>query len=118
MLSEKSYSTNQSNLQRKADKYEEPKKYDKSYPQQQKGRYNDSYHQQKEKPAKQEKPRCVYKYKIERDESGINRYVLEEPINNPIKLINNYDIVCVYPSNGTKYYKNVNIYNYKNKLII
>jgi len=92
----------------------EHKPYNNSYkyPPQQK---NDSYD---DKKKKQEQPKSVYKYKIERDESGNSRYVLEEPISNPLKLINDYDIVCVYPSNGTKYYKNVNIYNYKKKIII
>ena len=133
MMNEKSYSTTkkQSNPQRKEDRYDiksypqrkedkygDPRQYDKSYHQQQKGRYNDSYHQQKAKPAKQEKTRSVYKYKIERDESGNCRYVLEEPIDNPSLLVNYREFVCVYPSNGTKYYKNVNIYNYKKKIII
>ena len=113
--------------------YEYPTKRDvKSNPQQQKDRYVDAYTQrqkvnydnpkqdkksypqrQNDKKTKQEQPRSVYKYKIERDESGNNRYVLEEPIDNPLKLINDCDIKCVYPSSGTKYYKNINIYKYK-----
>jgi hypothetical protein len=120
--------------------YKYPTKCDvKSYPQQQKDRYVDaytqrqkinydnprqddkSYYQQKTKSVKQEKqekPRSVYKYKIERDESGNSRYVLEEPIDNPINLLNNREFVCIYPSSGAKYYKNINIYNYKKKIII
>ena len=34
----------------------------------------------------------------------------EKPL---IKLINNYEIKCVYRINMNNYYKNVNIYNYK-----
>jgi hypothetical protein len=130
-LSRKSRSTTKEQIYtytpQKENNYDNPiqtYRYKESYTQHKKYNYDNlrqddkSYYQQKTKSEKQEKPRSIYKYKIERDESGINRYVLEEPINNPIKLINNYDIVCVYPSNGTKYYKNVNIYNYKNKLII
>ncbi len=78
-----------------------------------------SHSQQKnDKTTKQAQPRSVYKYKIERDKSGNCSYVLEEPIHNPIKVINNYEIKCIYPNSGTKYYKNVNIYNYKKKIII
>jgi hypothetical protein len=107
--------------QRKADRYEE------SYPQRKVNNYDNprqdykSYHQPKAKqdnPTKQEKSRHVFKYKIERDELGNSRYVLEKPIDNPLKLINNHDIVCIYPSSGVKYYKNINIYNYKKKIII
>ncbi len=113
--------------QRKEDKYVNPysqrkeDKYVNPYSQRKEDKYGDprhdykSYHQEK---AKQEKSRRVFKYKTERDESGNSRYVLEEPIDNPLKLINNHDIVCIYPSNGAKYYKNINIYNYKKKIII
>ena len=82
----------------------EHKSYDHSYkyPPQQKN----------DRTTKQTQSSNIFKYKIERDESGNCRYVLENPDYNPLKVINNYDIVCVYPSNGTKYYKNVNIYNY------
>jgi hypothetical protein len=104
--------------QRKADKYEEPynqyKKYNYDNPRQD---YK-SYHQQKAKPVKQEKTRSVYKFKIERDESGNCKYVLEDPIVEPNLHVNYREFVCVYPSNGTKYYKNVNIYNYKKQIII
>jgi hypothetical protein len=100
--------------------------YDDPYTQRQKfnhdnPRYDDkSYHQQQKnaKTTKQAQPRNIYKYKIERDESGNCSYVLEEPVHNPLNLINNSEIVCIYPNNGTKYYKNVNIYNYKKKLKI
>lgn len=100
--------------------YEYPTKCDiKSYPQRQKINYdnpkqdNKSYSKHNnDNKTKQAQPRSVFKYKIERDESGNSRYVLEEPEHNPIKLINYREIVCVYPSNGVKYYKNVNIYNY------
>ena len=84
--------------------------------------YNHSYkyppQQKNDRTTKQTQSSNIFKYKIERDESGNCRYVLENPDYHPLKVINNYDIVCIYPSNGTKYYKNVNIYNYKNKLII
>jgi hypothetical protein len=76
-----------------------------------KDRYND-------KSTKQTQPSNIFKYKIERDESGNCRYVLENQDYNPLNLINNREFVCIYPSNGTKYYKNVNIYNYKKKIII
>jgi hypothetical protein len=38
--------------------------------------------------------------------------------NKLIKVINNYEIECLYKINVNNYYKNINIYNYKNKLII
>jgi hypothetical protein len=81
---------------------------------------NYTYPQQKinDNTIKQVQPRNIYKYKIERDKSGNCSYVLEEPLHNPIKLINNYEIKCVYPINMNNYYKNVNIYNYKKKIII
>jgi hypothetical protein len=34
------------------------------------------------------------------------------------KFINNYEIKCVYRINMNNYYKNINIYNYKKKIII
>jgi hypothetical protein len=97
--------------------------YDNQYnPQQYKNSYSrqddKSYNQQKAKPVKQAQTRSIYKYKIEQDKSGNCSYVLEEPVHNPIKQINNYEIKCVYPINMTNYYKNVNIYNYKKKIII
>ena len=94
------------------------------YPQQKANKYDNPRHdykssqQQEAKPSTQEKSRRVFKYKTERDESGNSRYVLEEPVDNLLKIINYHDIVCIYPSNGAKYYKNVNIYNYKKKIII
>jgi hypothetical protein len=99
------------------DKYDNPYYNTSKYPSKQDDK---SYHQQQknDKSTKQAQPRSVYKYKIERDKSGNCSYVLEEPIHNPIKVINNYEIKCIYPNNGTKYYKNVNIYNYKKKIII
>jgi NAD-dependent dihydropyrimidine dehydrogenase PreA subunit len=114
-------------------KFEYKKSYqtkssDKSYnytPQQKAKHDNSCYNtskypqqQKNDKSTKQEKPRSVYKYKIERDKSGNCSYVLEEPEQNSLKFINDYEIKCVYPNNGTKYYKNVNIYNYKKKIII
>lgn len=89
--------------QRQKFNYDNPRQDDKSYYQQQK---NDN-------TTKQTQQRNIYKYKIERDESGNCSYVLEEPEYNLFNLINNSEIVCVYPNNGTKYYKNINIYNYK-----
>ena len=99
--------------------------YDNQYTSQQ---YNNSYSRQNDKPynhskkndksTKQTQRSNIYKYKIERDESGNCRYVLENQDYNPLNLINNREFVCIYPSNGTKYYKNVNIYNYKKKIII
>jgi hypothetical protein len=38
--------------------------------------------------------------------------------NKLIKFINNYEIKCIYKINMNNYYKNINIYNYKNKIII
>jgi hypothetical protein len=137
-MSEKSFSPidlSKSKLhnQQKKDKYTEHKSYNHKYTQYYKNNYDDpynqrqkinydnprqddkSYHQQK---AKQAQTMSVYKYKIERDKSGNCSYVLEEPVHNPIKVINDYEIKCVYPNNGTKYYKNINIYNYKKKIII
>ena len=98
------------NLKHK-NRYDNPKQKDRYDNPKHKDKYND-------RTTKQERPRDVFKYKIERDESGNSRYVLEEPIDNPLKLINNHDIVCIYPSSGAKYYKNINIYNYKKKIII
>ena len=37
---------------------------------------------------------------------------------NLIKIIENHNICCVYKINTKNYYRNVNIYNYKKKLII
>ena len=121
-----------------SEKLYQSKSSNKLYPQQQKDKYVDSYTQrqkfnydnpihddksynQRQKttlPAKQEPQRSVYKYKIDIDKSGNRSYVLEEPDHNPIKIINDYEIKCIYPNNGTKYYKNINIYNYKKKIII
>ena len=103
--------------------YDNPRHDDKSYPRHDDKSYpkhdDKSYHRQKTAtPAKQTRPRSIYKYKIDIDKSGNRSYVLEEPDNNPIKSINNYEIKCIYPNNGTKYYKNINIYNYKKKIII
>ena len=78
------------------------KQDDKIYPQ-----------RHKVKTSVQTQPSNIYKYKIERDESGNCNYVLEEPEHNPFNLINNCEIKCVYPMDMTGYYKNVNIYNYK-----
>jgi len=116
-LKGKSRSTKEQTYTQKADRGDE-------YPQRKVNNYDNPRHdykssqQQEAKPAKQEKSRRVFKYKIERDESGNSRYVLEEPVDNLLKIINYHDIVCIYPSNGAKYYKNVNIYNYKKKIII
>lgn len=89
---------------------------EQTYKTQKANKYDNSrqdYKSSQQQKAKQEKSRHVFKYKIERDESGNCRYILEEPVDNLLKIINNHDIVCIYPSNGVKYYKNINIYNYK-----
>jgi hypothetical protein len=129
--SDKSYQTKSSDKSyqtKSSDKSYQTKSSDESYKYtpQQKAKYDNPYYntskypqeQKNDKSTKQEKPRSVYKYKIEHDKSGNCSYVLEEPVHNPIKVINDYEIKCIYPNNGTKYYKNVNIYNYKKKIII
>lgn len=65
-------------------------------------------------------------YNTYKDNGGNNTYIGNNIYNTYkynegnklIKLINNYEIKCIYKINMNNYYKNINIYNYKNKIII
>lgn len=124
--SDKSYTYSQ--MQRSDSSEHKPYNHSYKYPTKQDVKsvehksYDHSYkyppQQKNDRSTKQDQSSNIFKYKIERDESGNYRYVLENQDYNPLKIINDWEIKCVYPSNGTKYYKNVNIYNYKKKIII
>jgi hypothetical protein len=59
------------------------------------------------------------KQKHGNNNSNKQKYGNNDSNNNKlIKVINNYEIECLYKINVNNYYKNINIYNYKNKLII
>ena len=60
------------------------------------------------------------------DKDGKNNNIYDKDYNkgndsnssNLIKFVNDYEIKCIYKINMTNYYKNINIYNYKKKIII
>ena len=96
------------------DKSEEhnPNNYDNIYT----SKCNDNLYTTRHK----ELPNNTYTYSKQKDKSGKSNYTdpQEERDIKLIKSINNYEIKCVYPINMNNYYKNVNIYNYKKKIII
>jgi len=58
------------------------------------------------------------KHSKTRPDSSSSKEKTSSSESNLIKFIQDYEIRCVYKINMTNYYRNVNIYNYKNKLII
>lgn len=68
-------------------------------------------------------PDSGYKYDYSkhsktRPESGSSKEKTSSSESNLIKFLQNHEIRCVYKINTSNYYRNVNIYNYKKRIII
>jgi hypothetical protein len=68
------------------------------------------------------KPDSGYKYNSKHSKSQPDSSSSKEKTSssepNQTKFLQDYEIRCVYKINMTNYYRNVNIYNYKKRIVI